>query len=510
MSSTLVYISLVVLLFILGVVIGYFTRQLMANQQLRGAQNEAKNLLTEATEKHEKMLLEARDEAIKVRAAAETDSRQRRAELQRLERRFSQKEEKLERKLDFAERRERDLTNKEKSIEDIRAQLEEIKAKRLHELELVSGLSSGEAKQELMNTIEGEIREDASRRVREWEIHVKDEIDAKACEILSTTIQRCATDVVSETTASVVALPGDEMKGRLIGREGRNIRALEQATGVDLIIDDTPEAVTISSFDPLRREIARIALSNLILDGRIHPARIEEVVEKARAEVENTIRIEGEKAVRDVGLPGLHPELVRLLGKLKFRSSFGQNVLTHSLEVAHIAGMLAAEIGADTKMAKKAALLHDIGKAVDHEVEGPHAIIGADLVTQWDKSKEIAQAIREHHGEAQTTSILGFIVATADAISGSRLGARRESLEQYLKRIEALESVANSFSGVDKAFAIQAGREVRIMVKPEEIDDLDAMRLARDIVKKIQESLDYPGQIKVTVLRETRVVDYAK
>jgi ribonuclease Y len=268
--------------------------------------------------------------------------------------------------------------------------------------------------------------------------------------------------------------------------------------------------VTISSFDPLRREIARIALSNLILDGRIHPARIEEVVEKARAEVENTIRIEGEKAVRDVGLPGLHPELVRLLGKLKFRSSFGQNVLTHSLEVAHIAGMLAAEIGADTKMAKKAALLHDIGKAVDHEVEGPHAIIGADLVTQWDKSKEIAQAIREHHGEAQTTSILGFIVATADAISGSRLGARRESLEQYLKRIEALESVANSFSGVDKAFAIQAGREVRIMVKPEEIDDLDAMRLARDIVKKIQESLDYPGQIKVTVLRETRVVDYAK
>jgi ribonuclease Y len=510
MSSTLVYISLVVLLFILGVVIGYFARQLMANQQLRGAQNEAKNLLVEATEKHEKMLLEARDEAVKVRAAAEADSRQRRAELQRLERRFSQKEEKLERKLDFIERRERDLGNKEKAIEDIRVQQEELKAKRLHELELVSGMSSGEAKQELMNAIEGEIREDASRRVREWESHIKDEVDGKAREILATTIQRCATDVVSETTASVVPLPGDEMKGRLIGREGRNIRALEQATGVDLIIDDTPEAVTISSFDPLRREIARLALGNLILDGRIHPARIEEVVEKARAEVENTIKIEGEKAVREVGLPGLHPELVKLLGRLKYRSSFGQNVLTHSLEVAHLAGMLAAEIGFDTKLAKKAALLHDIGKAVDHEVEGPHAIIGADLVTQWDKSKEVAQAVGEHHGEAQTTSILGFIVATADAISGSRLGARRESLEQYLKRIESLENVANSFAGVDKAFAIQAGREVRILVKPEEIDDLEAMRLARDIVKKIQESLDYPGQIKVTVLRETRVVDYAK
>ena len=510
MSSTLVYISLVVLLFILGVVIGFFARQLMANQQLRGAQNEAKKLLSEATDKHEKMLLEARDEAVKVRNAAEADSRQRRAELQRMERRFSQKEEKLERKLDFAERRERDLTNKEKSIEDLRAQLEELKAKRLQELELVSGLSSTEAKQELMDAIEGEIREDASRRVREWETQIKEEIDEKAREILSTTIQRCATDVVSETTASVVPLPGDEMKGRLIGREGRNIRALEQATGVDLIIDDTPETVTISSFDPMRREIARIALTNLILDGRIHPARIEEVVEKAKAEAENTVRVEGEKAAREVGIQGLHPELIKLLGRLKFRSSFGQNVLTHSLEVAHIAGMLAAEIGADVKQAKKAALLHDIGKAVDHEVEGPHAIIGSDLVNQWDKNKEVVQAIAEHHGEAPTTSALGFIVATADAISGSRLGARRESLEQYLKRIESLENVANSFSGVEKAFAIQAGREVRIMVKPEEIDDLDAMRLARDIVKKIQDSLDYPGQIKVTVLRETRVVDYAK
>ena len=318
------------------------------------------------------------------------------------------------------------------------------------------------------------------------------------------------TDVTSETTVSVVSLPSDEMKGRLIGREGRNIRALEQATGVDLIIDDTPEAVTISSFDPMRREIARIALTNLILDGRIHPARIEEVVDKARNEVDATIKVEGEKAAREAAVQGLHPELIKLLGRLKFRSSYGQNVLVHSLEVAHLAGMLAAEIGADVMLSKRAALLHDIGKAVDHEVEGTHALIGANLARQWDKFKEVAQAIGEHHGESGTTSTLGFIVSTADAISGSRLGARRESLEQYLKRIESLENVANSFTGVEKAFAIQAGREVRIMVKPEDIDDLGAMRMARDIVKKIQDTLDYPGQIKVTVVRETRAVDYAK
>jgi ribonuclease Y len=300
------------------------------------------------------------------------------------------------------------------------------------------------------------------------------------------------------------------MKGRLIGREGRNIRTLEQATGVDLIIDDTPEAVTISSFDPLRREVARAALTNLILDGRIHPARIEEVVEKAKSEVEIAIRNEGDQAVRKAGVPGVHPELVKLLGRLKFRTSYGQNVLTHSLEVAHLAGMLAAEIGADTVLAKRAGLLHDLGKAVDHEVEGPHAAIGADLVKQWDKSAEVVQAIVEHHGETNTTSSLGFIVATADAISGSRLGARRESLEEYLKRIEALENVAKGFTGVEKAFAIQAGREVRILVKPEQIDDLGAMRLARDIVIKIEETLQYPGQIKITVLRETRAIDYAK
>jgi ribonuclease Y len=504
------YFVVIGLVLILGLLLGYFARQILANQQLRRTQNEAKRLLEEATAAHEQMLQRAREEAVKVRAAAEADSRERRFELQRLERRFAQREEKLERKLDALERRERGLVNREREIEAVKTQLEEVRSKQLQRLELISGMTSDEAKQELFRALDNEIREEASRRVRDWEVRIKSEIDEKARDILSTTIQRCATDVVSETTVSVVPLPSDEMKGRLIGREGRNIRALEQATGVDLIIDDTPEAVTISSFDPLRREIARVALNALILDGRIHPARIEEVVEKASNEVETTIRNEGERATREVGIIGLHPELIRLIGKLKFRSSYGQNVLTHSLEVAYFAGMLAAEIGADVTQAKRAGLLHDIGKAVDHEVEGPHALIGADLVRQWDKSAEIAQAIAEHHGEATTTSALGFIVATADAISGSRLGARRESLEQYLKRIEALENVANSFPGVEKAFAIQAGREVRILVKPEQVDDLTAMRLARDIVKKIEDTLEYPGQIKVTVLRETRAVDYAK
>ena len=502
-----VIIGLVAVLFLL---VGYFARQLLANQQVRHAQNEAKKLYESAQAKYEQMVLEAKEEAVKVRAAAEAESRERRYELQRLERRSSQREERLERKLEALDRRERSLIAREKEIEGTRLQVEEIKDRQLQRLEAISGMSSDEAKQQLLQAVEDEIREDASRKVREWEVRIKDEIDNKARDILATSIQRCATDVVSETTVSVVSLPNDDMKGRLIGREGRNIRALEQATGVDLIIDDTPESVTISSFDPIRREVARVALTNLILDGRIHPARIEEVVEKAKSEVETTIRMEGDQASRKAGVQGLHPELIKLLGRLKFRKSFGQNVLTHSLEVAHIAGMLAAEIGANVTLAKRAALLHDIGKAVDHDVEGPHALIGANLVKQWDKSNEVVQAISEHHGEATTTSALGFILATADAISGSRLGARRESLDQYIKRIEALENVASSFPGVEKAFAIQAGREVRIMVKPEQVDDLAAMRLARDIAKKIEESLEYPGQIRVTVMREVRAVDYAK
>jgi len=502
-----VIIGLVAVLFLL---VGYFARQLLANQQIRDAQKEAKKLLESAQAKAEQRVLDAKEDAEKVRAAADADSRERKYELQRLERRSSQREERLERKLEALDLRERRLVGREKEIDTVREQVEEVKGQQLKRLETISGMSSDEAKQQLLNAVEDEIKEDASRRVREWEVRFKDEIDNKARDILATTIQRCATDVVSETTVSVVPLPSDDMKGRLIGREGRNIRAMEQATGVDLIIDDTPESVTISSFDPIRREVARIALTNLILDGRIHPARIEEVVEKAKTEVESTIRLEGEQASRKAGVQGLHPELLRFLGRLKFRTSYGQNVLTHSLEVAYIAGMLAAEIGANVTLAKRAALLHDIGKAVDHEVEGPHALIGANLVKQWDKSMEVVQAISEHHGEATTTSSLGFILATADQISGSRLGARRESLDQYIKRIEALESVASSFPGVEKAFAIQAGREVRIIVKPEQVDDLAAMRLARDIVKKIEESLEYPGQIKVTVMREVRAVDYAK
>jgi len=502
-----VIIGLVAVLFLL---VGYFARQLLANQQIRNAQNEAKKLLESAQVKYEQLILDAKEEAVKVRAAAEADSRERRYELQRLERRSSQREERLERKLEALERRERSLIGREKEIDTVREQVEEVKTRQLQRLEAISGMSSDEAKQQLLNAVESEIKEDASRRVREWETRIKDDIDNIARDILATTIQRCATDVVSETTVSNVPLPSDDMKGRLIGREGRNIRALEQATGVDLIIDDTPESVTISSFDPIRREVARVALTNLILDGRIHPARIEEVVDKAKTEVESTIKLEGEQASRKAGVQGLHPELVKLLGRLKFRTSYGQNVLTHSLEVAHIAGMLAAEIGSNVTLAKRAALLHDIGKAVDHEVEGPHALIGANLVKQWDKSVEVSQAISEHHGEATTTSSLGFILATADQISGSRLGARRESLDQYIKRIEALENVASSFPGVEKAFAIQAGREVRIIVKPDQVDDLAAMRLARDIVKKIEDSLEYPGQIKVTVMREVRAVDYAK
>jgi len=504
-----VYI-LVGLALVLGGLVGYLARQMVANQQIRNAKKEARRLLDEATAKHKEVLLEAKEEATKVRNAAEAESREHRLQSQRLERRLDQKEEALGRKLDSLERRERDLDNRAKGIERTKAELEQIRKEQLAKLEFLSGISSDEAKRSLLQALEQEVKEEASRQVRIWEAQVKEEADREAQRVLATAIQRCTTDVVSATTVSTISLPSDEMKGRLIGREGRNIRALEQATGVDLIIDDTPETVTISSFDPVRREIARIALSRLILDGRIHPARIEEVVGKAKTEVEVIIRNEGERAAYEGGVPGLHPELIKLLGQLKFRTSYGQNVLLHSLEVSHLAGMLADEIGADAGVARRAGLLHDIGKAVDYEVGGSHASIGADLVKQWDKSAEVVQAVAEHHGEASTSSVMGFIVAAADAISGSRPGARRESLQQYLKRIEELEDIASSFPGVEKAFAIQAGREVRVLVKPEEIDDLTAIRLVRDISKKIEESLTYPGQIKVIVLRQTVAVDYAK
>jgi len=478
--------------------------------RIRAATKEATAILDDAKAKEKEILLQAKEEAVKIRSEAEAEARQRRSELQRHERRLSQKEESLERKIEGLERREHAFSSKEKEIENTRASIEELKRKELQQLELISGMSSAEAKEFLLSAVESEVHDDLARRMRQVEAQMREEAEQRMRRILAGAIQRCASEVVSETTVTVVPLPNDEMKGRLIGREGRNIRALENATGVDLIVDDTPEAVSLSCFDPLRREIARIALEKLILDGRIHPGRIEEMVEKAKAEVEAGLQAEGEQAAYKAGVTGLHPELLKLLGRLKYRFSYGQNVLTHSIEVCHLAAMLASEIGADVGVAKMAGLLHDIGKAVDHEVEGTHALIGADMARRLGKSPEVAQAIAEHHGEADSMSTEGFIVSAADAISSSRPGARRESVEQYLKRVEALENIANSFPGVEKSFAIQAGREIRILVKPHEVDDLGALRLARDIVKRIEETLEYPGQIKVTVIRETRAVDHAK
>ena len=514
MEVGVVYYVALVSIFVIGIIAGgvvvFFARRMLINRQIRIAERKAARMIAEARLESKNVLSEAKQEAEKTKSAAEADYRERRSQLQNQENRLAQKTESLERKLEGLEHRERNLGNQEKKIESTRSQLEEVRNRQLRQLELISGMSSAEAKQTLLETMEVEIQEEASRRLREWEAKLKEEADEKAQGILSQAIQRSASEIVAETTVAIVPLPNDEMKGRLIGREGRNIRALEQATGVDLIIDDTPEAVTLSSFDPVRREVARLALTKLILDGRIHPARIEEVVGKSKEEVEATINSAGEQAVYQVGVHGLHPELIKLLGRLKFRTSYGQNVLAHSIEVAYLAGMIASELAADVAIAKKTGLLHDIGKAVDREVEGTHAAIGADLVKQWDKSPEVVQGIAGHHFETDTTGIWGFIISAADAISSARPGARRESLEGYLKRLKALEDIANSFKGVEKSFAIQAGREIRILVKPEEIDDLGSMRLARDIVKKIEEGMGYPGQIKVTVVRETRAIDYAK
>jgi ribonuclease Y len=479
------------------------------NRQLRIAERKAARMVAEARHESKNVLQEAQEEAKRIKASADTEYRERRTELQRQENRLAQKGETLDRKLEGVEQRERNLAGKEKEVESTRSQLGELKDKQLKQLELISGMSSIEAKQTLFEAVEVEMQQEASRRLHQWEVKLKEEADEKAQEILVQAIQRSASEVVAESTVSVVPLPSDEMKGRLIGREGRNIRALEQATGVDLIIDDTPEAVTVSSFDPVRREVARVALTRLILDGRIHPARIEEMAAKAKEEVDADIVDAGEQAALQLGVQ-LHPELVKLLGRLKYRTSYGQNALEHSIEVAHLAGMIASELGANVNTAKKVGLLHDIGKAVDREVEGTHAAIGADLVKQWEKSPEIVQGIAEHHLETSDVGIWGYIASAADAISSARPGARRESLESYLKRLKALEDIADSFKGVEKSYAIQAGREIRILVKPEDIDDLGSMRLARDIVKKVEEALEYPGQIKVTVIRETRAVDYAK
>jgi len=514
MDQGIIVILAIFFAFVIGAVFGgmaaFIFRRVMFNRQIRIAERKAAKIMAEARDESRVMLNDAQEEARKTKTSVDTEYRERRSELQRQENRVSQKIENLDRKLEGVEQRERNMAGKEKEIESIRGQLGELRDRQLKQLELISGMSSAEARQQLIDAMQVEMEQETSRRLREWEAKLKEEADEKAQEILSQAIQRSASEIVTESTVSVVPLPSDEMKGRLIGREGRNIRALEQATGVDLIIDDTPEAVTLSSFDPVRREVARNALRKLILDGRIHPARIEEVVAKAKEDVDADINSAGEQAAYQVSVHGLRPEIIRLLGRLKYRTSYGQNCLSHSLETAHIAGMIASELGANVGIAKRAGLLHDIGKAVDREVEGTHAQIGADLVKQWDKSPEVVQGIAGHHLETDSVSMWGFIISAADAISSARPGARRESLENYLKRMKALEDIANDFKGVEKSYAIQAGREIRILVKPEEIDDLGAMRLARDIVKRIEEGLEYPGQIKVTVLRETRAVDFAK
>ncbi len=493
-----------------GGLLGYTIKLRLAGGQLQAAESTAARILEEAQAKQREALLEAKEEAIRLRTQVENELKTRRDEVLRLEQRIASKEENLDRKLEAQERREHELSNQRERLEQQKAQLEELRQKQLQEIERVAGLSADEARELLLQELDKEIREDASRRLRQIETEVKEKADLRSREILATAMQRLTTDVVSETTVSVVPIPSDEMKGRIIGREGRNIRALEAATGVDLIIDDTPDAVALASFDPVRREIARVALTRLVMDGRIHPTRVEEMVEKARVEVEEAIVTAGEEASLEAKCPGLHPEVLKTFGRLKYRTSYGQNQLKHAVETAHIAGMLASELGADVNVCRRGGLLHDLGKAIDHDVEGTHALLGAELARRYKVSPAVVHCIESHHDEVEPHTVEAIVVQVADAISGARPGARQETLEHYIKRLTALEEVARSFPGVDKAFAIQAGREVRVIVKPEAIDDVEAMRLARDISKKVEESLEYPGQIKVTVVRETRATEYAR
>lgn len=497
-----------------GALIGYIYRKNVGEKAIGSAEQKAKNLILDAENKSETMkkeaILEAKEEAHRLRSEAEKDARERRAEIQRSERRLIQKEESIDRKLENIERKEESITQKEQAIINKQKDLDTVISKQLEELERISGYTVDEAKAILLSNIEKEVRHDASLMIKDIESKAKEEADKKAKYIITNAIQRCAADHVAETTVSVVALPNDEMKGRIIGREGRNIRAIETLTGVDLIIDDTPEAVILSGFDPVRREIARIALEKLIVDGRIHPARIEEMVEKAEREVNAIIKEEGEQAAFEVGIHNLHPELIRLLGRLKYRTSYGQNVLKHSVEVAHLAGLMAGELGLDIKLAKRAGLLHDIGKALDHEVEGTHVDIGIDVLKKYKENEAVINGMAAHHGDYEPKSMEAVLIAAADALSAARPGARRETLDAYIKRLEKLEEIANTTPGVEKSFAIQAGREIRIIAKPEDVNDDEIVFLAREISKKIESELEYPGQIKVNVVRETRAIDYAK
>ena len=497
-----------------GVAIGVVYRQRVMERKIGRTEEYANKLLDEATrnaeDKKKELILEAKEEIIRLKSELDKEVRDRRSEVTRLERRVSQREETLDKKMDNLETREEGLNAKYKEAEELEGQAQALLGKQQQELERVSNLSQEDARQILMERIQKEAFHDAAVMVRDIEAKAKEEGNKKARNIISLAIQKCAADHVAETTVSVVALPNDDMKGRIIGREGRNIRTLETATGVDLIIDDTPEAVIISGFDPVRREVARLALEKLIMDGRIHPARIEEIVEKARKEVDNQIREAGEQAVFDTNLHGLHHELVKLLGRMRFRTSYGQNVLKHSIEVSHLAGVMASELGADVVLAKRAGLLHDIGKAIDHEVEGTHVTIGADLAKKFHESDAVIHAIMAHHNDVEPQTVEAVLVQAADVISAARPGARRESIENYIKRLEKLEEIANSFEGVDKSFAIQSGREVRIIVKPEDVNDAGTLILAKEIVKRIEREMEYPGQIKVNVIRETRAIDFAK
>ena len=494
--------------------LGILYRKRIGEKEIASAEEESKRILNEAIKasesKKREALLEAKEEIHRTRAEAERENKERRVELQKQERRLQQKEESLDRKYASIEQKEETLANRLKEVEATQQEVNTLKRSELELLEKISGLTIDDAKSQLIARVESEMTHEMAMKIKDVEARFKEQSDTKARELISIAIQKVAADHVSEATVSVVPLPNDEMKGRIIGREGRNIRTLETLTGVDLIIDDTPEAITLSSFDPIRREIARLSLEKLIVDGRIHPARIEEMVEKSRKEVDQIIKSEGERATFETGIHGLHPELIKILGRLHYRTSYRQNVLDHSIEVAHLAGQLASEIGEDPVLARRAGLLHDIGKAVDHELEGSHVMIGVDLARKYKESQAIIHAIQAHHGDVEATTVVACLVQASDAISAARPGARRENLDAYIKRLEKLEELANSFEGVERSFAIQAGREIRIVVNPEQVDDDQLVILAHDLVKKIESELEYPGQIKVHVLRESRVVDYAK